>query len=113
MSDDAVAMLRCCSNIFIQLQPTDMLSGSMLEHLAAGNIVITGKWLPYDILDELNIYMLKIERMEQVSTILLSVIENYLEYTRKCDLNKNIVLNNFRWKTVINKWINVYEKVLS
>lgn len=113
LSDDAVAMLRCCSNIFIQLQPTDMLSGSMLEHLAAGNIVITGKWLPYDILDELNIYMLKIERMEQVSTILLSVIENYLEYTRKCDLNKNIVLNNFRWKTVINKWINVYEKVLS
>lgn len=113
LSDDAVAMLRCFSNIFIQLQPTDMLSGSMLEHLAAGNIVITGKWLPYDILDELNIYMLKIERMEQVSTILLSVIENYPEYTRKCDLNKNIVLNNFRWKTVINKWINVYEKVLS
>lgn len=113
LSDDAVARLRYCSDIFIQLQPTDMLSGSMLEHLAAGNIVITGKWLPYDILDDLDIYMLKIERIDQISTVLFDVVENFPKYVCRCDLNRNIVLNNFRWKFVINKWIDVYEKVLS
>ena len=112
LSDESVARLRCITNIFIQLQPTDMLSGSMLEHLAAGNIVITGKWLPYEVLDDLNINMYKIERVDKVAITLNNVLENYSEYADLCKLNKKIVLDNFRWKAVINKWIKMYEKVL-
>lgn len=113
MSDDEVAKLRISSNIFIQLQPTDMLSGSMLEHLATGNIVITGSWLPYELLDNMGVYMRKIDKVNQVAKELYIVLENYKEYFGKCSLNKKIVLNNFQWESVIDKWLGVYEKVLN
>lgn len=113
LSDDDIAKLRICTDIFIQLQLTDMLSGSMLEHLAAGNIVVTGKWLPYDILDQLNIYMLKIDQIKNVTNILCAVIKNYNKYIEKCSPNEEIILDNFRWKQVINKWFDVYKKVLN
>ena len=47
MPPNETAMFRKACDALIQVQDTDVLSGSMLEHLYAGNAVVTGDWLPY------------------------------------------------------------------
>ena len=64
-----------------------MLSGSMLEHLSARNIVITGSWLPYDCLDQWGIFLRRIDRLELISNELYDVLNNFVVYKELCDEN--------------------------
>lgn len=108
LSDEDIAHLRVASDIFIQLQPTDMLSGSMLEHLSTGNLVITGSWLPYDCLDNWNIILYKINKLDAVAEKLYSVLCDYSVCREKCLKNKEAIIERFRWKNVIGDWISLY-----
>ena len=42
-----IAMLRCATDVLVNIQPSDQFSGSMQEVLYAGGRVIAGGWLPY------------------------------------------------------------------
>lgn len=108
LSEDKVAHLRNATDIFIQLQPTDMLSGSMLEHMAAGNIVITGEWLPYHILSHLGIKYKTIRDVSDVSNALLDVLKNFVQYKKLCENNIKLVLSRFKWENVIDDWHKLY-----
>lgn len=108
LSDDKIAHLRIASDIFVQLQPTDMLSGSMLEHLSTGNLVITGSWLPYDCLNDWNVFLYKIDKLDAIAVKLYEVLCDYSVGMEKCIKNKDVVFQRFRWKNVINDWINLY-----
>lgn len=110
LSDDKIAHLRIASDVFIQLQPTDMLSGSMLEHLSTGNIVITGSWLPYDCLNDWNIFLFKIDKLDFIAQNLYGVLCDYSVCVEKCVKNRDAVIQRFRWKNVISDWINLYYK---
>ncbi|WP_297974548.1 glycosyltransferase [uncultured Bacteroides sp.] len=109
LSDGDVAHLRIASDIFVQLQPTDMLSGSMLEHLSARNIVITGSWLPYDCLDQWGIFLRRIDRLELISNELYDVLNNFVVYKELCDENSKMIIDKFRWNNVIQNWISLYK----
>lgn len=109
LSDNEVAHLRRASDIFIQLQPTDMLSGSMLEHLCAGNIIITGEWLPYSCLDNWGIYYKKIDKRSSISTCLYDTLNHIEEYKDCCIKNPELIIDKFRWKNVVKDWINIYK----
>ncbi len=63
----------------IQLQATDSFSSSMRETLYAGNIVITGDWLPYGTLDEKGVFMLKVSSVEEAerSLSMLSITSTH------------------------------------
>src|SRR5690606_32118073 len=50
MDSEQVSLLCLATDIFIQVQTTDALSASTREHLFAKSIVITGGWLPYQVL---------------------------------------------------------------
>ncbi len=110
LSNKEIAILRKASDIFIQLQPTDMLSGSMLEHLAADNIVITGSWLPYNCLDEWGAFLIRIDLISSVADTLVHTIEN-LDYLQdQCNSNFHIISQKNTWSNVIIDWIKAYEK---
>jgi hypothetical protein len=110
LSDKEVAALRIASDIMISVPSSDQMTASMLETLYAGGIVITGEWLPYDLLDENKIAYIRIKRHEEltrkIESLILSLVngENPLETTQ----NKQIIKELFKWEVVLQDWINLY-----
>jgi hypothetical protein len=100
-----VAKLRLATDIMIQVQNTDQLSGSMQEHLFAKNKVITAEWLPYAIFDNLGIRYFKIKSLDNLAeTILNAVNSSEIDYTE----NQQIIWELSSWETCITNWVNLY-----
>lgn len=110
MSDSEVAILRKNTDIFIQLQNTDVMSGAMMEHIAVGSVVITGSWLPYDDLYEMGIQLVTISDRSQIGETLAEVIEKFDYYKSIAQSNSSIILENFKWDYIIPESIKIYDK---
>lgn len=108
LSNYQVAVLRMASDYFINLQITDQLSGSMLEHLYAGNIIITGSWLPYDILTVMGIDLVRIDKVNEVGPAIEKLISEKYHQKEQTD-NKNIIYNFSSWGNRIKDWNKLYE----
>lgn len=106
LSNEELLTLRYSSDIFVQLQTTDMLSGSMLEYLALGNLVVTGNWLPYSELLDNGISFNSIDSISELPKEILKV--NLLNLN-KIVKNKKAVEFVFGREELINKWIQVYD----
>lgn len=100
-----VAHLRLGTDIMIQVQLTDQFSGSMQEHLFAGNMVITGDWLPYKTLEDQGIELVKVASVSEVGKTLLSCL-NELDGWRAENLDSIWALSS--WNSNIQKWIDIY-----
>ena len=107
LSSNKIAALRLITDIFIQLQITDNLSAAMLEHLYAGNIVITGKWLQYNILQENGVNIETIENVDQIADKLNDCICNYNLYKNKQKINSEAIYKLASWEECIEKWIQL------
>lgn len=110
MSDSEIAILRKNTDVFIQLQKSDVMSGAMMEHIAAGSVVITGSWLPYDDLYKMGIQLVTISDRSLIGETLIEVIENFDYYKSIAQSNSSIILENFKWDYIISKSIKVYDK---
>lgn len=108
LSNEDIAKIRIVSDIMVQVQMTDQLSGSMQEYLYCNNIVITGEWLPYDVFDHQGIHMLKVTELNQIGDKLVCAIDNLDEIKTKIKNNKRIIWNLSSWKSVIGQWTNIY-----
>ena len=112
LSDYKVAQLRKASDIVINLPISDQLSGSMMESLYTGNIIITGDWLPYKILEEKGIFMLKVPSVGEVGEKLLFSVNNLRNLKESCKGNSQIIWNIASWDKNINDWIHMYLEML-
>jgi hypothetical protein len=108
LSVEMLNALRLSADIFIVIPSRDQMASSLLEHLAAGSVVITGKWLPYESLSEMGAYYITIERPEDLSLALTEVIANLDQHKRKSLVNKDLVLNMMSWKTIRPNWYKYY-----
>ncbi|MBD3796814.1 MAG: glycosyltransferase family 4 protein [Campylobacterales bacterium] len=108
MTNEEVASLRQATDIFIQLQTTDQFSGSMQEHMYAKNIVITGSWLPYKVLEDSNVSFHKIAKVDDVGNKLQRCIANLDEEKQKVQKNDEIIYQLSGWPNVIDDWNKVY-----
>lgn len=112
LSDYEVAQLRKASDITINLPISDQLSGSLQESLYAGNVVITGDWLPYKILEEKGIFMLKVSSMDEVGEKLVYSLNNLRDLKESCKGNSQIIWNMSSWDKNIDSWIQMYQELL-
>lgn len=110
LSEEDTAKLRVVSDIMIQVQTTDQLSGSMQEYLYADNVVITGSWLPYSVFKNNGVYFLEVDKVEEVGKKLTYSVRSLHKLKNKCSKNEDIIWNMTSWERAINNWINVYEK---
>jgi hypothetical protein len=110
LSDEDVAKLRVVSDIMIHVQTTDQLSGSMQEYLYAGNVVIAGSWLPYEIFKNKEVYLLEVDRVEDVGEKVIYAIENLEKLVVNCEGNKDKIWNMTSWEKAIDTWESIYEK---
>ena len=109
LSEEDNAHLRKAPDIMIQLQKTDSFSASTQEHLSAGNLVITGKWLPYSDLLEAGIYYRTVSRVEDIGSELLYCIDNIDTEKEKCKRNPEAIYRLSSWSANLPSWLELYE----
>jgi hypothetical protein len=109
LSGEKLMALRLAADIFVHIQARDQMASSMLEHLAAGSVVITGKWLPYDGLLKMGVYFILIETPDELPRALCDVIDNLTEHKRKAKVNRDILLKMTCWETIRPNWYKYYE----
>ena len=109
LTGDKLQALRVASDIFVHIQERDQMSASMLEHLAAGSVVITGKWLPYESLIEKGVYFISMDTPGELSQTLSRVIDNIEEYKDKSKVNREIILDMVSWESIKKNWYKYYE----
>ena len=83
----------------------------MLEHLFAGNYVITGTWLPYDSLISRGVELIRISDFEELSgkieQIILEIESGNINY-EKIKHNKEIAWELNSWERNIDMWVKLY-----
>jgi glycosyltransferase involved in cell wall biosynthesis len=108
LPDSDIAMWRKASDIFIQVQKTDALSGSMQESLFCDNIVITGAWLPYEVLKEKGIAFFEVNNVKEITTKLDFIISNYPQIREEIrSANTPEKFTHAFWKNCIAGWHDV------
>ncbi|MBP7496193.1 MAG: hypothetical protein KA792_00815 [Bacteroidales bacterium] len=108
LSYEEVAELRCITDIFINMVLFDQLSGAMIEHLYSGNIVITGKWLPYQVLDDSGVYYKRIDNIQKLNDVLMHCLNNFSVEKSLSEGNKDIIGNIYKWEKTIFFWLKNY-----
>jgi hypothetical protein len=108
LSDADVAVLRKATDVMIQVQPTDQLSGCMTEQIFAGGMVITGNWLPYGDIRERGVTLLTVDDVEDVGAKLATYWADRNEYTEALRLNPERIYPLVSWDANIQSWIDFF-----
>ena len=107
LSTEDNAALRRFADIVVNIQDTDALAGSLMDHLYCGNVCIFGEWLNYIPYDRNHVFYLKTSR-QALSEKIDYAIEHYWELKEMCVNNHDILKENFSWDKIIDNWTEVY-----
>ncbi len=100
-----VAKLRLITDILINIQPTDQFSGSMQETLYAGGWVLTGAWLPYEMLMKLEPKIILMNDKNEVGKELTVLIEkNVNSSSENTEAVKEYIKRESSWENNISIW---------
>ncbi len=108
LSEFEIAEIRKNSDIVINMQVSDQASGSLIEYLATGSIMIVADWLPYSFWDDYEFYYHK-TNFENLGNTLNEILLNYLEEKERSKKNMNIALNNFSSKARLKEILSIVE----
>ncbi len=109
MEAEEMAYYAMGSDILIHVQTTDVLSGTMLEEMYAGAVVIAGEWLPYQSLRELGVYFLGVGDVTELTNVLTGVVSDLDAHKEKCVPNREIIWNRCCWDSAAPKWRAVWD----
>lgn len=110
LSKEQIAKFRLVSEIMIHLRDTDQFSGSFQEYLYTNNVVITGKWLPYQFIVDKGIYLHTLSKLDELSDTLEYILANIDNESEKSYGNKRIIAEISHWNVLVNKHIAIYNK---
>lgn len=111
MSSEELIEFVIGSEIKLNLRDTDSMNASLIESLAAGNIVVNGAWLPYGKLERLGIEYKKIERLEDLKEVIPEILKNYEKERIKAERNYQIIRNFFSEENLIVEWKKIYDEI--
>lgn len=110
LDDEEIAEIRIISDITINTQTTDALASSVKEAMTAGDVMLVGEWLPYEIYKNMGVFFVP-SSIEKLSENLKLVLNNLEEYREKSEVNAQIILDFASWSVLIKEWVKVYEEV--
>ena len=96
------------SDIMIHVQTTDTLSSTMLEEMYTGSVILAGKWLPYQVLHNRNLYFIDVDTIDAVSHNIEMIVRNMDYYREKCKCNKEIIWKYHSWDSLISQWHDLF-----
>lgn len=100
-------MLAMATDIYLHLRDTDGFSNALKEHVYAGSEVISGRWLKYIELDEMNAPVTYISNFSQLKDVLYEKIKNY-EVPKSIELFEPIYAL-YSTNNIVNAWQNVID----
>lgn len=100
-----LAGLRVNTDILIQVQITDQLSGAMQETLYAGGFVVTGSWLPYSVLQNHGVHLNLVDKVDTEITNMLDSMGTSNMYLQQ---NKSGISNLSSWNSCLGMWLDLY-----
>lgn len=103
-----IAEFRYIADVFVNAQTSDASSGSMIEYLYAGVLVLNGEWLVYSSLDKRGIYHRVFKDFESLPIVLKEIIENFEQEKEKASKNYLIYGNTLSWEFKRPLWLGVY-----
>jgi hypothetical protein len=107
-----LSYIRLATDLLIQVQVTDQLSGAMQEHIFAGNVILTGRWLPYEEFYENGVVLETVEKVEDIDYKLVNIIRNFDFYKAKANDNPGKVYKMASVESTVTKWFEVYKEIL-
>ena len=111
LSDEDLAALRLQTDIVVNIQITDSLSSSLIEHLYAGNILIAGDWLPYDIFDANGIFYMQTS-LKELSANIETAIRDISRIKTLTMANSQRIYQMASWAALSTKQYEIYQKLL-
>lgn len=109
LSDEEMINYRKSTDLYINMRSSDQIAGAILESLAAGSLLISGSWLNYSILDNLQIYYEEANDFVELTDIIDMSISNYTIFkTEMAHRNSEIIIKEFALENVIQKWNDLY-----
>ena len=111
LSKVELADMRLQSDIVINIQTTDALAASLVEHLYAGSILIVGDWLPYSIFDENGIRYFKTD-VNSLSSVIKNVVEHFTLYKELCGDNIPKAERMSSWKYKSVRFKEIYQDLV-
>jgi glycosyltransferase involved in cell wall biosynthesis len=107
LTNEELAQYRIVSDITVNIQTTDALSSSIKEAFVAGDILLVGNWLPYDLYENMGVFYIK-QPLEKIGNELQTIISNYTELKEKCRTNPEKIVKFASWERIIPEFINIY-----
>ncbi|WP_161555132.1 TDP-N-acetylfucosamine:lipid II N-acetylfucosaminyltransferase [Dokdonia sinensis] len=104
---EQLASYRLLPDVLIQLQTTDQFSGAMQETLFAKRQIITGSWLPYNLLVQKGISFSLCNTFSELPEILLNIIQKPISESDRIK-NKKIIRELSHWDEVFLSWNKLY-----
>lgn len=113
LTEEEVGILRCSTDITLQLSTTDGFSRSVIEAFCAKSIIIYGNWLSYeDHLSAGGYRGIAVNSIETGVTKLLDVVASMSQYKEMVESNSAVALRYSSWSECIKDWVNIYKSVL-
>lgn len=111
MSVAEVARLRSSSHVMIQVPISDSLSGAMCETIYAGNVVITGAWLPYLELLEEGIHHHRVQTLGGLPSVLKRILASLDVERREVARNCAKIAAHADARSTVEGWVRVYDEL--
>ena len=106
LQGEELARFRKAADVFINVQPTDVLSASMIEEMEAGAICVKGEWLKYPDLDARGCFFLDVESTQSVASRMTDILERREYYQSLSEKNAG-VWKLLSWDDQFEKWRSV------
>lgn len=103
-----MAILRYAVDIFLYGQTTDALSGSVLEYVYAGAILIKPNWLDYTELYKRNIKYIEYNEFGEIPCLLQEVLNNISDMKRENKGNREQLRRMNSWEVLVPQWKEKY-----
>ena len=109
MDLEDICRLRIVSDVALNIQTTDSLSGSIQEHLYAGSALIVGRWLPYEMFEQMGASVRRVETAADI-TAALAVVQRKPDpsVTRPAYVRQIYDYCCWSGASVLRKWFDAY-----
>lgn len=107
-----LAKLRLETDLVINIQLTDALSGSLQEHIYAENLLLLGDWLPYSIFDKNDIYYRKTD-VENLKSNIEDCVVNIEKYRTCVKGNRDKINSIASWSVAAKNISNIYKEMMN
>lgn len=108
LTNEEMFELRMASELLLRLSNFDAFSLSLCETLAAGNMVVTGTWLPYGKLRGNGVYFEEVYEIQGVGKRFIDIIRNFDGYMQRCKPNPDELMAVFHGENAAQKLYNIY-----